>query len=61
MKRLIRETEKPSFPAQCRVLAEAAVLVLCYNFLYFLIPYYGGYPVIYLIGFVLAKLFMMLA
>ena len=26
MKRLIRETEKPSFPAQCRVLAEAAVL-----------------------------------
>lgn len=26
VKRLIRETEKPSFPAQCRVLAEAAVL-----------------------------------
>ena len=26
MKRLIRETEKPSFPAQCRVLAEVAVL-----------------------------------
>ena len=26
MKRLIRETEKPSFPAQCRVFAEAAVL-----------------------------------
>mgnify|MGYP000467702361 CR=1 FL=1 len=26
MKRLIREPEKPSFPAQCRVLAEAAVL-----------------------------------
>lgn len=26
MKRLMRETEKPSFPAQCRVLAEAAVL-----------------------------------
>ena len=26
MKRLIRETEKTSFPAQCRVLAEAAVL-----------------------------------
>ena len=26
MKRLIRETEKPSFPSQCRVLAEAAVL-----------------------------------
>ena len=31
--------------------------VLCYNFLYFLIPYYGGYPVIYLIGFVLALIF----
>ena len=26
VKRLIREPEKPSFPAQCRVLAEAAVL-----------------------------------
>ena len=38
-------------------LAVVAVLVLCYNFLYFLIPYYGGYPVIYLIGFVLALIF----
>lgn len=30
------------------------VLVLGYNFLYSVIPYYGGYPIIYLIGFVLA-------
>ena len=30
------------------------VLVLGYNFLYSVLPYYGGYPIIYLIGFVLA-------
>lgn len=33
------------------------VLVLGYNFLYTVIPYYGGYPVIYIIGFVLALIF----
>ena len=27
MKRLIRETEKPSFPARCRVLAEAEMCI----------------------------------
>lgn len=30
------------------------VLVLAYNFLYQVLPYYGGYPIIYIIGFVLA-------
>ena len=30
------------------------VLVLAYNFLYTILPYYGGYPIIYIIGFVLA-------
>ena len=38
-------------------LAVVALLVLGYNFLYFLIPYYGGYPVIYVIGIVLALIF----
>jgi len=35
-------------------LTVVALLVLGYNFLYQVLPYYGGYPVIYIIGFVLA-------
>ncbi|PWL80639.1 MAG: hypothetical protein DBY24_05695 [Prevotellaceae bacterium] len=34
-----------------------ALMVLGYNFLYNVIPYYGGYPVIYVVGFVLALVF----
>jgi len=41
--------------AVCLVpLLVVALVVLGYNFLYQVLPYYGGYPVIYIIGFVLA-------
>ena len=49
--------DKSGSPICLLPLAVVAVLVLCYNFLYSVIPYYGGYPVIYLIGFILALIF----
>ncbi len=49
--------QKTGSPICLIPLIVVAVLVLGYNFLYFAIPYYGGYPVIYLIGFVLALIF----
>ena len=51
------QVEKSGSPICLIPLAVVALLVLGYNFLYFIIPYYGGYPVIYTIGIVLALIF----
>ena len=51
------DLQKTGSPICLIPLIVVAVLVLGYNFLYFVIPYYGGYPVIYIIGFILALIF----
>jgi hypothetical protein len=59
-KRILGEVEADanadkSGSALCLIpLVVVFVLVLAYNFLYQVLPYYGGYPIIYIIGFVLA-------
>ncbi len=48
--------DKSGSPVCLVPLAVVFALIIVYNFLYFAVPYFGSYPVIYVIGFILALL-----